>query len=174
MIKGFNEIYKDSSNKFKLYHGSNVKIAKPKIIEGRFKKDFGHGFYLTDKIRQAEKFTRKFQRWGESGIVNIYEFDTEIYNNLSGLKFEQENEEWLDFIVKCRNKNISGTPHNYDWVEGPMADDQVWDFVEDFMEKRITREAFWSLCKFKYPTHQICLNTEKALGCIKFIESYEV
>lgn len=32
---------------------------------------------------------------------------------------------WVDFIAGCRN----GIPHSYDTVEGPMADDQIWNFV---------------------------------------------
>ena len=39
-------------------------------------------------------------------------------------------DEWLDFVVDCRQ----GVTHQYDIVEGPMADDQIWDYVEDFIE----------------------------------------
>jgi len=49
-----------------------------------------------------------------------------------------------------------------------MADDQIWDYVEDFMEGIITREAFWVLAKFKYPTHQIVFCTQKSLESIKY------
>ena len=73
-------------------------------------------------------------------------------------------EEWLDFIVDCRG----GKPHNYDVVIGAMADDQIYNFISDFMEGVITREQFWVLARFKYPTHQIALCSEKALACIKF------
>jgi hypothetical protein len=55
-----------------------------------------------------------------------------------------------------------------------MADDQIWDYVEDLMEGTITREAFWVLAKFKRPTHQIVFCTTKALGTITFERSYEL
>lgn len=74
------------------------------------------------------------------------------------------SEEWLNFIVSCRN----GIEHNYDIVEGPMADDQIWNFIEGFIEGNISREAFWELVKFNYPTYQICFNTEKALKTLTF------
>lgn len=64
--------------------------------------------------------------------------------------------------------------HSYDIVEGPMADDEVWDYVEDFLSGRITREAFWALARFKHPTHQIIFCTDKALQTIKFELSYEL
>lgn len=44
-----------------------------------------------------------------------------------------------------------------------MADDTIWDYIEDFIDGKITREAFWVLVKFKYPTHQIVFTTDRAL-----------
>lgn len=67
-----------------------------------------------------------------------------------------------------------GLKHDYDVVVGPMADDTIWDYVEDYMAERISKEAFWELVKFKYPTHQIVFCTEKALQTIKFEGSYSL
>lgn len=53
-------------------------------------------------------------------------------------------------------------------VEGPMADDQIWDYVEDYMSGNISEAAFWELVKFKYPTHQIVFCTEDALKILQF------
>ena len=53
-----------------------------------------------------------------------------------------------------------------------MADDTIWNFVEDFIEGRISRAAFWELVKFKYPTHQIVFCTPAALTRISFNGSY--
>ena len=79
-------------------------------------------------------------------------------------------DEWLDFIVSSR----SGKNHDFDIVIGPMADDQIYNYVSDFIEGNISREQFWSLAKFKYPTNQICFCTKKSLKCIKYICSFEV
>lgn len=38
-------------------------------------------------------------------------------------------DEWLDFIAECRVGKI----HEYDIVEGPMADDTIWNFVNDYL-----------------------------------------
>ena len=91
-------------------------------------------------------------------------------DKLSVLSFPEMTDEWLDFVVECR-RDIK---HQYDIVEGPMADDQVWDYVEDFMNGNITREAFWVLVKFKYPTHQIVFCTDRSLQTIKFERSYSL
>ena len=78
-------------------------------------------------------------------------------------------EEWLDFIIDCRN----GKKHDYDIVIGAMADDQVYSYITDLMDNNITREAFWELAKFKHPTHQIAFCTDKALECLKFLDVEE-
>ena len=71
--------------------------------------------------------------------------------------------------MACR----SGVPHPYDIVIGVMADDQIYSYVSDFIDGSITREQFWVLAKFKYPTHQINFCTEAALKCLEF-RDYEV
>lgn len=84
------------------------------------------------------------------------------------LFFPEMTEEWLDFVVDCR----SGKEHFYDIVDGPMADDTIWDFIEEFAAGKISRSAFWELAKFKYPTHQITFCTDAALNSLTYISSY--
>ena len=40
-----------------------------------------------------------------------------------------------------------------------MANDTVWNYVNDFLAGRINRKQFWVLAEFKYPTHQISFHT---------------
>lgn len=148
-----------------LYHGSKVYAQKPKILIEKYNKDFYYGFYCTlleaQAIRWATRVTGK-------GVINKYEYTPDP--SLKILSFSEMTEEWLDFIAACRNS----TPHNYDIVEGPMADDTIFNYVEDFLDGRISREAFWELAKFKHPTHQICFNTEASLTTLCFVEGKEV
>lgn len=145
-----------------IYHGSNVVVEKPQILVSGFYKDFGYGFYCTNIEKQAKKWA--LTKSGNS-VVSYYKYAP--LDGLQILSFPKMTDEWLDFVVACRR----GIKHNYDIVEGPMADDQIWDYVEDFMEGKITREAFWVLAKFKYPTHQIVFCTQKALESISFEKS---
>ena len=62
-------------------------------------------------------------------------------------------------IWDCRSGNI----HSYDIVEGPMADDTIWNFVNDYLNGDISRMVFWEYAKFKYPTHQISFHSIQAL-----------
>lgn len=148
-----------------IFHGSNVLVEKPQIIVSGFYKDFGYGFYCTSIEKQARKWA--LTKIGES-IVSVFSYQED--NALKINSFPKMTDEWLDFVVDCRR----GIKHEYDIVEGPMADDQIWDYVEDFMEGTITREAFWVLAKFKYPTHQIVFCTQESLRTLKFERSIQL
>ena len=142
-----------------IYHGSNVEVAQPRILQNGFYKDFGYGFYCTNIEKQAKRWA--ITRKGDS-IVNRYTYMSNA--DLKILSFEEMTDEWLDFVVACRQ----GIDHDYDIVEGPMADDQIWNYVEGFIAGKISREAFWGLVKFSYPTHQIVFCTETALKALTF------
>lgn len=147
----------------KLYHGSYIAVENPQIKTIGFDKDFGYGFYCTALEKQAQRWalTKRPEHW-----VSVYEYTER--EGLNMLIFDNMSDEWLDFIVDCRR----GITHSYDIVEGPMADDTIWNYVEDFISGAITREAFWVLVKFKYPTHQQVFCTERALSTLTYINSY--
>ena len=146
-------------NEIYLYHGSNVEVSNPRILQNGFYKDFGYGFYCTYLEKQARRWA--MSRHGAT-IINKYQYEPN--NDLKILTFSKMSEEWLDFVVSCR----SGIEHSYDIVEGPMADDQIWNFIEGFMAGRISRTAFWELVKFNYPTHQIVFCTQEALKTLTY------
>ena len=52
-----------------------------------------------------------------------------------------------------------------------MADDAIYNYVQGFIYGKYSRNAFWELAKFKYPTHQI---TARALTTLKFLEGVMV
>ena len=142
-----------------VYHGSNVEVSVPRIITGRSTKDFGTGFYCTVIREQAERWAKRYK----TPVVNIYSILIDN-DDLDILEFKEMTDQWLDFIIDCR----SGKPHNHDIVIGAMADDQIYNYVSDYIDGIISRSQFWALAKFKYPTHQICFCTEKSLECIRF------
>ena len=154
----------DNMSKLVVYHGSYTMIEEPYVKVGHFTKDFGNGFYCTIIKEQAERWAKRFN----TPMVNIYEVN--IDNSLSILEFKEMTEEWLEFIVDCRH----GKKHNYDIVIGAMANDQIYNFISDYIDGIITKEQFWVMAKFKYPTHQINFCTEEAIKCLKYRECLEV
>ncbi len=147
-----------------VYNGSYCKVEEPKLLDNKYTKDFGKGFYCTILKEQAIKWANKY----DTKIINLYEYHEN--NNLKIKEFTVMTEEWLDFIIESRN----GKKHDYDIVIGAMADDQIYNYITDLLNGEITREAFWELAKFRHPTHQIAFCTEEALKTIKFIGTEEI
>ena len=148
----------------KIFHGGSLAVEKPEVRIGAYNKDFGQGFYCTEIQVQAERWSKRF----DTSFVSVYEYRPN--DKFDMLVFDEMTDEWLDFIANCR----SGKPHTHDIVAGAMANDQVWNYVADFISGVLTREQFWILAKFKHPTHQIAFCNAAALVCLQYIESYEV
>lgn len=156
-----------------LFHGSGMIVESPEIRKTEYTKDFGYGFYCTNLYTQAERWALRHDdaKKGEKPTVNMYWYRENP--KLKIKRFKKMNNEWLDFIALCR-KSKEKTPHDYDIVEGPMADDQVWNHVDDFLSGKISRKQFWVLAAFKQPTHQITFHTDAALKCLTFERMIEL
>ena len=144
--------------KMTVYHGWYTAVENPEIRIGRNTKDFGNGFYCTIIKEQAQRWAKRYN----TKIVSIY--DVRLDSDLKIKEFKEMTDEWLDFIIACRG----GKEHSYDIVIGAMANDQIYNYVSDYMDGSITREQFWILAKFKYPTHQINFCTKEALQCLEY------
>ena len=155
----------------KIYHGSNMEVAYPKIKEKLRALDFGAGFYLTSSRTQAEKWAKivaKRRREGQP-IVNIYELDENKYEQLKVLKFETANGEWLDFVVANRKEQLL-TVEN-DIVVGPVADDSTLPVIDDYMDGRYTKEQAVERLMPQNLTDQYAFLTERALEALRFERS---
>ncbi|WP_368044136.1 DUF3990 domain-containing protein [uncultured Clostridium sp.] len=147
-----------------IYHINYTIVKYPNIIVGKNTKDFDHGFYCTRVKQQAEKLANKYK----TPVINSYELA-----DISDLKvkiFKEYNEEWLDFIVHCRN----GGEHDYDVVEGFMCDDTILDNLEEYISGYIDKSTFLDMMKFNWNNNQISFHTVKALKRIKFISSEKI
>ena len=129
--------------KMTVYHGGYTPVETPEIRIGRNTKDFGVGFYCTIIKEQAQRWARRY----DTKIVSIY--DVRLNQDLNIKEFRE-------------------IAHDYDIVIGAMADDQIYNYISDYMDGTITREQFWVLAKFKYPTHQITFCTKEALKCLEY------
>ncbi len=148
-----------------VYHGSKVIVESPEIRIQKYNKDFYFGFYCTLLPEQATRWATRYD-----GVGYLSEYRYIPNKNLKIRCFTEVTEEWLDFIVACR----MGKPHEYDIVEGPMANDTIFNYVQNFVDGKISREAFWALAKFKRPTHQISFHTIRALTTLTFLRGVEV
>lgn len=55
------------------------------------------------------------------------------------LEFKAMTEEWLNFIISCRY----GKPHSYDLVIGAMANDQIYNYIADYMDGKTRKKMIY-------------------------------
>lgn len=114
----------------KLYHGSDVAVEKPKILQVDRRLDFGTGFYLTSSYEQAEKWailTAK-RRGTSHKVVTVFEADEQKMNLLNMLRFSKPTEEWLKFVAN--NRNVPDFRDLSDIVIGPVANDRTMPVID--------------------------------------------
>lgn len=155
-----------------LYHGSNVTVSEPRLVEQNRYLDFGYGFYTTTNKTQAIGFADKVtkrRKYGER-TVSIYEIDeVTAFAECSILKFESANEAWLDFVSENRSGNYSGEA--YDFIYGPVANDDVYTTFTLYTAGVLTKEQTLEALKVKKLYNQLVLTSEKALSYLKFIRT---
>ena len=117
-----------------LYHGTIVPFKHIDVSRGKGRRDFGRGFYLAVSAEQAIGMMHKKFREALSRRRDAREGDFEktlyrirlrpdVVETLNVKVFPVADLEWLDFILMCRSSD--GTPHDYDLVLGPTADDDT-------------------------------------------------
>ncbi|MDR1202282.1 MAG: DUF3990 domain-containing protein [Tannerellaceae bacterium] len=153
-----------------VYHGSHTEIAEIDLSKGQANKDFGRGFYVT-------KFRKHAEAWAEvigskhdvKGVVTEFKFYERAFVDdvYKTLRFGGYNEQWLDFIVLNRDKSTTEQQHDYDIVEGPVADDKVQNRIDQYLSGEISKDVFLSMLEYHEETHQICFCTRKSLQMIE-------
>ena len=154
----------------KLYHGSYIEINVIDLKKTKPYKDFGRAFYLTKYYKQAKIWADRLGReYKKEGIVTEFEFDEYAYEDesLKVLKFDEYDEKWLDFVVFNRSKR--NPTHEYDIVEGPVADDDVTQQIDTYLAGKISKEDFLTELKYHKPTHQIAFCTLESLQMLENI-----
>ena len=144
-----------------LYHGSFMAIPDPNLSFARDTTDFGKGFYTTTIQSQAKKWAERYKRRQGSGVVSIYEMnDDELRKNVSVLEFDTYSEEWLDYIIKCRQGRASG---NFDLVIGGIANDDVFNTLTLFFRGYIDKTEAILRLRYKKPNIQYCFKTQSVM-----------
>jgi len=161
--------------KMVVYHGSYTEIKEIDLSKAKAGKDFGSGFYVTKDEKSARRMARRQGKLNDcgDGFVSKFEFDyDEAFNNPCGryktLKFDEYTREWLDFVIDNRYKK---EPHDYDIVEGPIADDYVVQRIDELKDEPVGTEKDKLLKELTFAgiSHQICFCKGKTLSTIKRI-----
>ena len=156
-----------------VFHGSYTAVNEIDLTKGRSNLDFGKGFYVTNIRSQAEYWAERTGRFHKTnGIVSEFEFYENAFKHfeLKVLRFSNYTEQWLDFVVLNRDPLSPIPAHDYDIVEGPVANDDVNDRIDDYLAGLVPKAEFLKELSHHRPTHQICLCTARSLQMIKAID----
>ena len=152
-----------------LYHGSNMVVDYPKLINQNRYLDFGFGFYTTTNRDQAVNFAGKVVNRSKNGkaTLNIYELDEELaFNECSLLRFDESDEAWLDFVAANRQGNYQG--EQYDLIYGAVANDDVYRTITLYIIGVLNKVQTLTALKIRKLFNQLVFTTDKALRYLHF------
>ena len=154
-----------------VYHGGAAAVPNPDLSHSRKAVDFGAGFYVTPILDQAMRWGEKRKRRSGAATVSRYEYDEAGASSLKILRFEGYSEDWLDFIVRCRDLKDES---DWDIVAGGVANDKVFDMLEAFFDGFATRAQTIDRLRMETPNLQMCFRAAAALQTLKFVGSEQI
>ena len=155
-----------------LFHGSNCNFDTIDLSMSKDKRDFGKGFYTTTLFAQAEEWAMSlFDRYRGDGIF-IYEMEFELVNGLLYKKYNGLSEEWLLMVQK--NRTLGGVRHNYDIVQGPVANDKTTRTIALFIAGIINADEAIKRLRFSQINDQVSFHTSVALPHLKLLKKHKL
>jgi hypothetical protein len=155
-----------------VYHGGSAQIKEIDLKKCRPYTDFGRGFYVTKYKLHAENWARRSGKHN-NGFVTMFNYIESSFTEYicKIKKFNGYTDEWLDFIVNNRNEASVEPPHDYDIVEGPVANDKIQNRLLNYLRGEITKDNFLKELVYHEETHQICFCTLASFQALKYIEN---
>lgn len=151
-----------------LYHGSNIEVREPKIIQSKRLLDFGTGFYLTNDLEQAKKWAVRTTNRREEGqaMVSVFSIEENEFDSLDVLRFNTASKAWLRYI--STNRTDKTAKDSYDLVIGPVANDQAIRTVNNYIKGYFTEDIAIQLLLPQNLKDHYAFKTENALLKLKF------
>ncbi len=151
-----------------LYHGSNMLVNKPEIIESERTLDFGNGFYLTTSLEQAKKWAILTTSRRKEGTPTVSVFEIQDKVDLKVLKFNGPDKAWLEFVTSNRkNKNYK---NDYDLIIGPVANDNTMPVINLYINGVYNEEEALKRLLPQKLKDQVVFKNDRALKYLDFRE----
>ena len=151
-----------------VYHGSDVLVEIPKIVQPVRALDFGAGFYTTTNEEQAKSFAKKVQERNGSveSHISIYTLNVELSEKQKLLFFNKPNKKWLDFVSANRNEIYTG--EIYDVIYGPFANDTIFKTFIAYQNGILSEWETLKRLKIRPLYNQLVFTNEKSIKCLSF------
>ena len=82
------------------------------------------------------------------------------------MRFDEPNEDWLDFVSENRAGSYTGKI--YDFIYGPVANDDVYTTFNLYTAGVLTKAQTIEALKIKKLYNQLVFTSEKSLSYLKF------
>ena len=154
----------------RLYHGSDTHISQIDLNRCTPFKDFGKGFYTTShSIHASNRAINIAADNGTNPVITVFDFNETVLtdSSLSVKRFLEPSVEWVEFIIRCRDRKLPQPPHNYDIVEGPVANDKMRVQFALFERGVIDMDTVLRRITYIEDTHQISFHTPVAVALLK-------
>lgn len=163
-----------SHNEKLLFHGSKGEIKGDIDVNfGRGNNDFGKGFYTGESYEQAVSFISTY----DDPSVYFICFDD---NDLRCKKYTVDRE-WMMTIAYYRGsleeyenhpiiKKIIAESRDYDYIIAPIADNKMFETINEFIEGNLTDEQCKHCLAATNLGMQYVFLTEKAASRLKIVE----
>jgi hypothetical protein len=170
MMKNKNISFKEilTLKNLPVYHGSDILVKEPKIMQPVRALDFGYGFYTTTNIEQAKSFANKVKdRNGSSQThISIFTLNIDLLKKLQTLFFDKPDKKWLDFVSANRNGTYTGKIH--DIIYGPVANDTIFKTFIAYQNGILSEKETLKRLKIRRLFNQLVFTNEEALKCLLF------
>lgn len=159
-----------------LYHGAKEEIVgEIDINRSRYNNDFGKGFYMGESLKQSSIFVSEY--------TNSHIYSYGLYLKGLNIKEYKVDLKWMlviaynrgrlnDYKDSKRLKKIIDEYRKCDVIITPIADNRMFDIIDEFVEGRITSDA----CAYALVSldlgKQYVLKTKKAINSLGFIKEY--
>jgi hypothetical protein len=153
-----------SSKKFfatkniRVYHGSDVLVEIPRIMQPIRALDFGLGLNFAKKVQD--------RNGSAENHISIYVVNIELLSKQKSLFFEKPNKKWLDFVSANRNGTYNG--EIYDVIYGPVANDTIFKTFIAYQNGTLSEQETLRRLKIRPLYNQLVLANEDALKCLSF------
>ena len=165
------ELFKSKStkNNLILFHGSKEGIdGKLTIEKSNENKDFGKGFYLGESVNQAVSFVSNYPN------SKLYIVEIENINKLK-VKLFDVSKEWMILVAYFRGRindyanskyihKILNLIKDVDIIVAPIADNSMYEIINDFIEGGITDEQCVNALSANRLGKQYVITNDKVLN----------
>lgn len=140
------QLYKEeftNSDTIVLFHGAKYEITDDLSLDySQDGKDFGRGFYCGESFLQSSMFVSTYS----NSSVYIVKFNKT--NELKSHRYMVDRD-WLLTVANCRGRlqeyagseiiqNLMNQLHDCDYVVAPIADNRMFQLIDEFAEGTIT------------------------------------